>query len=541
MAGTRTVDGSRHTPATRAVLAHDTLTGIRPIGTNPASAPLPIDPRARFGPPPPRDRLRGWLVAISLAIVAGAVRFAGLGQPTDGGTPVFDEKHYAPQAWQLLRNGGVEDNPGFELVVHPPLGKQLIAVGEALFGYDGFGWRAAAAFFGTLTVLLVVRAARRLTRSTLLGGVAGVLMICDGMSHVQSRMAMLDCFLAFFVAAAFAALLCDRDDVRTRMARVVAEGRVGDSIYGPRLGVRWWRLAAGVMLGLGCGVKWSGVYWLAAFAALVLLWDATARSAAGVERPWLGTLRRDLAPAVWALAAVPVIAYLSTWWGWFGSETAVDRHAVGDKVGTGGTWSFVPDALRSLWYYSGEVLEFHVGLTTASSGVHPWESKPWTWPMGLRPMLYHYASGPEITGCGETECISAVMLIGTPALWWPALGVLAFALWRTLTRFDWRYGAVLVGYAAGIVPWFVNMSRQMYYFYMAPVAPFLILATVLVMGEVLGSAGAPRERRQTGLLVVGLWVGAVVANFLWLWPILVGQPITANMWDAQLWLPSWRS
>jgi dolichyl-phosphate-mannose-protein mannosyltransferase len=538
---TRTVDGSRHGAATRAT-AHDASTTGNPLlGETPPPAPRPGDPTAGLGPPPPTDRLRGWLVAITLALVAGAVRFAGLGYPTDGGTPVFDEKHYVPQAWQMLRNGGVEDNPGYELVVHPPLGKQLIALGELVFGYDGFGWRAAAALAGTLSVLLIVRVARRLTRSTLLGGIAGVLLICDGLSHVQSRMGMLDAFSAFFVLAAFATLVCDRDDVRARLALVVTEGRVGDSPYGPRLGVRWWRLATGVLLGLGCAVKWSGSYWLAAFAVLALFWDVMARRAAGVERPWVGTLRRDLAPAFWALALVPLLAYVSAWWGWFGSETAIDRHAVGEEVGTGGPWAFAPDALRSLWYYSSKVLEFHAGLTTASSGVHPWESKPWTWPMGLRPMLYYYSSGEQVSGCGGPECVSAVMLIGTPALWWPALGVLAFALWRTLTRFDWRYGAVLVGYGAGIVPWFANMDRQMYYFYMAPVAPFLVLATVLLMGEILGPSSAPRERRQTGLLVVGLWVGGVVANFMWLWPILVGQPVTPEMWDAQLWLPSWRA
>jgi dolichyl-phosphate-mannose--protein O-mannosyl transferase len=296
-----------------------------------------------------------------------------------------------------------------------------------------------------------------------------------------------------------------------------------------------------VLLGLGCAVKWSGVYWLAAFAVLTVVWDLTARRAAGVERPWLGTIRRDLAPAIWAVALVPLLAYLSAWWGWFGSETAIDRHAVGEEVGTGGPWSFVPDALRGLWYYSGKVLAFHAGLTTQASGVHPWESKPWTWPMGLRPMLYYYASGSQITGCGAPTCISAVMLIGTPALWWPAIPVLAFALWRMFTAFDWRYAAVLVGYGAGILPWFADINRQMYFFYMTPVVPFLILATTLVMGEILGRSGASRERRQTGLLVVGLWVGAVVANFLWLWPILVGQPITPEMWDAQLWLPSWRA
>lgn len=533
---TRAVEGLR----SRAASGDRPVGGVELLGTSPDVAPRPLDPTAVFGPPPATDRLRGWIVTIALTLIAGLVRFAGLGYPTDGGTPVFDEKHYVPQAWQMLRNGGVEDNPGYELVVHPPLGKQFIALGELLFGYDGFGWRAASALAGTLTVLLVIRVGRRLTRSTLLGGIAGVLLICDGLSHVQSRMGMLDSFSAFFVLAAFAALLADRDDVRARMALVLTQGRVDDTPYGPRLGVRWWRLLAGALLGWGCAVKWSGAYWVAGFALLVLLFDLGARRAAGVRRPWVGTLRRDLGPAVWALAAVPVLAYLSAWWGWFASETGTDRHVVGIDVGAGGPWSFLPDVLRSLWYYSGKVLAFHAGLTTEASGVHPWESKPWTWPMGLRPMLYYYASGDQVTGCGRSDCISAVMLIGTPALWWPAVLVLGFALWRMLTRFDWRYGAVLLGYAAGILPWFANMSRQMYYFYMTPLAPFLVLATVLAMGVVLGPAGAGRERRQTGLLVVGLWTGLVVANFAWLWPILMGVPITPEMWDAQLWLPSWR-
>jgi dolichyl-phosphate-mannose-protein mannosyltransferase len=537
----RTVDRARHGAPSRPAQDDDSSEGNLPLGEGPPLARPPVDPAAVLGAPPPTDRLRGWLVTVVLTLVAGVVRFVGLGHPTDGGTPVFDEKHYVPQAWQMLRNGGIEDNPGFELVVHPPLGKQLIALGEAVFGYDGVGWRVSAALAGVLCVLLIVRAARRLTRSTLLGGIAGVLLICDGLSHVQARMGMLDIFSALFVLAAFATLLCDRDDVRARMAVVVSEGRIGDSVFGPRLGVRWWRLATGVLLGLGCAVKWSGVYWVVAFAALTLLWDLTARRAAGVERPWAGTLRRDLGPALWALALIPVLTYLAGWWAWFGSETAVDRYAVGEKVGVGGPFSFVPPALRGLWYYSGKVLEFHAGLTTQSQGAHPWESKPWTWPMGLRPMLYYYASGDQVTGCGANDCVSAVMLIGTPALWWPAIGVLAFALWRMLTRFDWRYAAVLVGYGAGIVPWFLDIDRQMYYFYMTPVAPFLVLATVLLMGEILGRAGASKERRQTGILVVGLWVGLVVANFAWLWPILVGLPITPEQWDTQLWLPSWRA
>src|SRR5690606_39612775 len=48
------------------------------------------------------------------------------------------------------------------------------------------------------------------------------------------------------------------------------------------------------LLGWGCAVKWSGAYWVAGFALLVLLFDLGARRAAGVRRPWAGTVRRDL-------------------------------------------------------------------------------------------------------------------------------------------------------------------------------------------------------------------------------------------------------
>src|SRR3546814_9630647 len=75
-------------------------------------------------------------------------------RPTDAGTPIFDEKHYAPQAWQMLGNGGLEDNPGYGLVVHPPLSKALMAVGEWIFGYNGLGWRFSGAVCGVIIVIL---------------------------------------------------------------------------------------------------------------------------------------------------------------------------------------------------------------------------------------------------------------------------------------------------------------------------------------------------------------------------------------------------
>ena len=516
--------------------------GTAPPPITPPPDSYLADPAERLGKPMPKDRLRGWLVTLSVTLLGGLVRFWNLGWPTDQGTPVFDEKHYVPQAWQMLRNGGYEDNPGYELVVHPPLGKYFIAIGEWLFGYDGWGWRFASAVAGTICILLIVRIARRLTRSTLLGALAGVLLICDGVSHVQSRMGMLDIFGALFVLVSFACLLVDRDQVRSRLAAAMHEGWLDESVYGPRLGFRWWRLAAGVSIGLACAVKWNGLYYIVAFGLLCVIWDATARRAAGVLRPWVGALRRDVLPALWALAVVAFLVYMGAWWAWFASETGVDRHAAEIHNITSTSW--LPDVLRSFLYYEGNVLHFHETLITGAPGVgtHPWESKPWSWPMGLRPMLYYIEQTPSplAAGCGANQCVSAEMLIGTPAMWWLAVPMIAWSLWRMFANLDWRYAAVMVGYMAGLLPWCINMDRQMFFFYTTPLAPFLILGLVLVCGDILGRAKAGVERRNTGLLVVAIYVGLVVANFVWLWPILNGVPISADQWQAELWLPSWR-
>ena len=503
----------------------------------PMRSPGPLVPPLETGP---SDTMRGWLVTGFLVVLAAVTRFTMLGYPTHGGTPVFDEKHYVPQGWQVVNNGWLEDNPGYGLVVHPPVGKQLIAIGEALFGYNAWGWRIASAVAGTLIVFLVIRIVRRLARSTMVGAIAGILMIVESVTFVSSRLGMLDIFLALFATAALGCLVVDRDEMRQRYARVAAEGRMDLSRWGPRMGVRWWRFGAGVMLGLACGTKWSGLYFVAFFGVLSVMFDVAARRAFHVRRPWLGTAVRDLGPALWALVAVPIGVYLATYSPWFASETGIDRHAVGNEIGTGGSFTFVPDALRSLWYYSGNVLKFHEELTNSAGNYHPWESKPWTWPMGLRPMLYYYADGDTVTGCGQTSCVKAILLVGTPAMWWLAFPILGWALWQAIVRRDWRFATVLTGYGAALLPWFLTLDRQMYYFYAVALAPFMVMATALTLGDVIGPARNSDERRGTGLLAVSLYIALVIANFIWLWPILTAAPISQTMWNQQQWLPSWR-
>ena len=95
--------------------------------------------------------------------------------------------------------------------------------------------------------------------------------------------------------------------------------------WGPGLGVRWWRIAAGVSCGLAVAVKWNALYFVAALGLLTVLWDLTARRAAGV-RLWLPSgLLRDGIPAFLSMIPVALVVYLSTWTGWFRSTGGYRR------------------------------------------------------------------------------------------------------------------------------------------------------------------------------------------------------------------------
>ena len=104
--------------------------------------------------------------------------------------------------------------------------------------------------------------------------------------------------------------------------------------------------------------------------------------------------------------------------------------------------------------------------------------------MSLRPVLYAI-DNQNVPGCGAQSCVKAVMLVGTPAMWFIAVPVLAWAVWRAFVKRDWRYGALLVGYSAGFLPWFADIDRQMYFFYAATMAPFLVLMIAMILGDIL--------------------------------------------------------
>nr|WP_245630438.1 phospholipid carrier-dependent glycosyltransferase [Granulicoccus phenolivorans] len=502
--------------------------------------------------PPPETALRpktmgselnSWLVTIGIVGFAFILRLVNLGRPAN---LVFDETYYAKDAWSLLQYGyegswaddsnarilngdlsGLSPDPSF--IVHPQLGKWLIAAGEALFGMNSFGWRFMPLVFGCLLILFTIRVTRRLSRSTLIGAIAGLLLTFDGLAFVMSRIALLDIFQASLTMLAVWFLLMDRDWYRTRLANYLRDHGLHslNGQLGPIFWFRPWRLAVGITFGLAIGVKWNTAVLLAAFSVLSVLWDYGARRLAGARiQAWPGALI-DAAIAFVHQVLVAVVVYVLTWWSWLTTSGGYDRHTNANP-------------LLALLKYHGEIWAFHNG-DFIRGATHTYDAKPIGWLVMARPIGIDAVNDiqPGTDGCppGGENCLRVITGMGTPVLWWIGVFALAAAIVLWLLNRDWRFAVPVVGLFAAWLPWFPNSERPVFFFYAIMMIPFTCIAIALCLGALIGRPGGPR--RVAGAITAGVVLALVMLNFAFIYPILTDQLLTYSQWRMRMWFASW--
>lgn len=502
----------------------------------------------------PSDGWVGWAVTLGIGLMAFVLRLVGVERPN---TIVFDETYYAKDGWSLLQKGyeadwasnandaltrgdtsGLTDTASF--IVHPPVGKWLIGLGEAAFGMNSFGWRIAAVVFGALLVIATIRLARRLSRSLLVGAMAGIMLTFDGLAFTMSRIALLDIFQATFLVAAVAALVADRDWHRSRLADAIESRGWRDlgGRFGPVLLWRPWRWTAGVLFGLAVATKWNSLFVLAVFGLLTVWWDVSARRLAGAgHRAWYAVLVEGVLAFV-SLVGTTLVVYVASWTGWLLSSDAWDRRWGVDHPDHPWVAAFGAP-LASLLEYHREIYAFHTGDYMREQ-THPYDAHPAGWLLMLRPISL--AASNDIAagtpGCpGPEKCVSVIVGMGTPVLWWMAAAALVLAAIWWLAGRDWRFGVPLLGVLATWLPWFASADRPVFFFYAITIIPFSTIALAMALGMALGPVRSPG--RRTGAIIAGLALGLVVANFAWLYPVLTDQMLPYGQWLARMWLRTW--
>lgn len=417
------------------------------------------------------------IAPVVIALISLALRVINLGSIKSF---IFDEVYYVGGARDLLKYGVEVSGAQAEFIVHPPLGKWMIAFGIQIFGDNPFGWRIATAVVGSILILLVALIAHKLFRNALLTALASALMAIDGLALVLSRTSLLDNFLTFFILLATYCFVIKK---------------------------YWW---TGLVLGMALATKWSALYFILTFAFIALYRAFSNNTGKDLIRP---TFERIL-----QFAVVPLVVYATSWSGWFASNRGWARdHST--------------NILNSFIYYHRQMLDFHTGLTEK----HTYEANPWSWLIMGRPTSFFYES-PQ--GCGAPSCSQEIIALGTPLLWWLGVAAISFVFGLWVRSFftqliDPAVTIIVTGFIAGYLPWFLFQERTVFTFYAIVFEPFVILALVFAARSILSNS-----KRWGEAIVAALFI-LIFLNFVYFLPIFIGDTITYDAWQSRMWFPSW--
>jgi dolichyl-phosphate-mannose-protein mannosyltransferase len=355
---------------------------------------------------------RDVLLAVVFALVAAAFRLPGLGFPPN---EYFDEVYHAVSARQYL--GGQAPVEW----VHPPMAKLLISLGVAAFGYHSWAWRLAPALAGILLAPIFFLLARQVLETRRAAVLATVLLLCDGVYLVQSRIAMTNIFAVLFQTSA---VLC-----------VVRGARQ------ERLSLRA-LLASGLFFSLALATRWTTL-----FAAGLLFLVLLALRGRRLLRV------RELAACAAAFVLLPVVLYVVSYLP-LGTlrPGLVPWHSLGD-----------------LWALQKEVFAYHSHLNAS----HPYFSTWWTWPFLYRPTWYFFKN--------EFGMIRGIVAIGNPALWWVSVPVTLWALVTGLVQREPRRLFGAIGFCCLYLPWGISPRTLNYGHYLFEAIPYVCLVLGLLL------------------------------------------------------------
>ncbi len=429
--------------------------------------------------PRPQDKdPLGWTVAFAFFFLA--LVWLRLGIPS---RIYFDEVHYVPAARKLLELRSA--NPE-----HPLLGKEIIAAAIALLGDKPLYWRVPSALFGAFGLFAFGRMLwfASLSRFATLSGI--VLLATSFAWFIQSRIAMLDMFMASFGMTALWMLAA--------AMRSPQQGR--------------WRLAiAGACLGLAMGAKWSiaPVAMLPGLVFLFLKLKHACRLKVGGRRfltaPEGGPVPGiSLIEAAFWLGSVPLLVYWATFApAFFYTDRPIDPLGI---VQHHRTMMDLQDSVRK---------------------PHPYRSVWYEWIGNWRAIWYLYDA---VDGAQR-----GVLLIGNPFTMLAGLPALLWCLWAGLRRRRRDALAFAALYLASLGLWIVTSKPiQFYYHYLLP-GSFLMACLALALDEL-------RRRGGKWRWLAGASLAAAVGMFLWFYPIISAAKLHngKKSYVEWMWLPSWR-
>ncbi len=475
----------------------------------------------------------------------------------------FDEIYHARTGWEFTEAFKASDDykpPVPYETTHPPLGKDLIALGITIFGMNPFGWRVMGTLMGILMVPAMYLFGMALFKKTRYAFIASFLMTFDFMHFVQTRISTIDSYPVLFIILTFTFMYLY---VRTNFN----SQKMGRGLL--------WLALSGITFGLAAASKWIGLYAGAGLAVIFFYslyrrfreYLAVRRGEVELEeetreKVQRGFPRKVIVTLLWCLIFFVIIAgaiYLASY--------------IPFNIGTGGhlsDWDNLKIVLNNQTYMFG----YHSKLVDNHSFKSPW----FQWPVIGKPMWFYKA---DYLPAGWT---GGVYSTGNPLVWWPGLAALVWLAVRVFRsrKFRTMEMFLLAGFLTEFLPWVLVPRTTFIYHYFASV-PFFIMAIVLwireweerpfptepnlflqaiialaavlavsilispllamVVAVLLVAAIILHRQRESASLVkkdlTHIYLAAVLGLFILFYPVLSGLPVPKWYADWLKWLPSW--
>ncbi|MGI8664395.1 MAG: phospholipid carrier-dependent glycosyltransferase [Acidimicrobiales bacterium] len=464
-----------------------------------------------------RSPQRRWLdIALGCGLFAFTIftRLPRLDRPRSF---VFDEIYYALDGADIARRG-VERGG----VVHPPVGKWLIALGIRVDGMTPVGWRLAALVCGALVVVLTFAAARQVVRNRWLAAMAGLLVALDGIAYTTGRVAMLDVFVALFTMIA---VWC-----------TLAALRRWDE---PRAVSRY-RWATAVAVGFGIGVKWTAGYVLLVAIIGFVIVEARRADHRGQGRRIMRT--------VLTLGVVPIAIYGACYVPWMlnVSKTYAGMQACPKQQ----SCSFsLFERIKLFKDDQRRILKFHTELTSEGNSNADFA---YLWIDQASPsVLFRKTCIPQLdqapaelndrscSGAADGDIVE-IATVANPVVWFGGLAAVLGVAWAAWRRRDAAIVVVVLFFLYQWFPWVIDpfrikdaittrhlgallQERRAYSFYLAPMIAVLAIWPAIAL-----------DRRKLRWLGIPLALGALAA-FVFYLPIWQGQSLSPGHLDSREW------
>lgn len=403
---------------------------------------------------------------------------------------MFDEIYHARTAYETLHGHIIYE------ISHPPLGKDLMSLGVAMFGMTPFGWRFVVALAGILLVPVMYAFLRKMTKKTKYAVAGSILLDVEFMHFTLSRIGTIDAIVAFFLLLAFYLMYCFVLKEHEYVSLVKYEQKEKERCKKAEILLL---VLCGTAMGCAIATKWTGIYGAAGLA--ILLFAFLCKDYKSLAE-WKLASRHLLILCITCIVSfivIPIGIYLISYLPY-------------TRIWEGGVVKLaIVNSIDMLKYHESTVFE------------HMYSSEWYEWAWMKNPLFDAVNQYPDGT-------YSFVATFGNPIIWWGGIVALFYNLYLWVVKKDCNAQYLCICYLSMLVPWiFIHRTLFIYQYYV----PSLILIPMLM--HTFANIKDPKNRKLI------LFVAAAVVVFCLFYPVISGAKVSKDYINHTLrWMSSWK-